>query len=124
MVTQQQIDKLQREVNKKKMEIKKIESLTELSIQKKRLEKEILRTKDPQAFLRREKTKRILGKIGRLQLRGLKVIGKGAFRGLKATGKHLVEVAQFQAMQDERREGRRSPKKKMTKKKAKSRKRR
>ena len=103
MVTQQQINKIKMELEVRRKKISRIEELIELSKQKKKLEKELKQVRDPEAFLRREKTKSILKKIGGAQLVGLKFIGKQAFRGLKATGKHLVSLAQEQNRQDEMR---------------------
>ncbi len=101
MVTQEQINRLKKELEMRKKKISRIEEFIELSKQRKKLEKDIKRVKDPKAFLRREKTKDVLKKIGRAELTGLKFIGKQAFRGLKATGKHLVEVAQEQNRRDQ-----------------------
>lgn len=112
MVTQKQINKLKRELEKRRNAIRKIQTkerekieriqkFKNLSREQKILEKEIKNVKDPGAFLRRQKTKKVLNKIATVELKGLKFIGEGALRGLKATGKHLQAIADEQNRQNE-----------------------
>ena len=69
MVTQQQLMKLRKDLEKRKQDIKNLEEL-------KKLQAELKRVKDPQAVVRRARARGILRRVGKVTLKGSAKAGR------------------------------------------------